>query len=243
MTSHDDGPAASGEAWAKLGGQPGLCRDCQHARLNETRRGTAYLRCGRASWDDRLVRYPRLPVSECVGFQARGGQQARRAALTVRAAAPADLAGLRAIEFSGEAMFRRIGIIFPPGPATVETAIAGGADIFVAGDPPVAFAAVTELDGHPHLEQISVRASQGRKGVGSLLLEDVVRRSGRGMTLLTFRDVPWNGPWYQRHGFTELPESRWGPQLRAHRQAEIDAGLHELGPRLVMYHPSAGQAE
>ncbi len=242
MTSDDNGPAAGGEAWAKLGGQPGLCRDCQHARLNETRRGTAYLRCSRASWDDRLVRYPRLPVSECVGFQARGGQQARRVALTVRAAAPADLAGLRAIEFSGEAMFRRIGIIFPPGPATVETAIAGGADIFVAGHPPVAFAAVTELDGHPHLEQISVRASQARKGVGSLLLEDVVRRSDRGMTLLTFRDVPWNGPWYFRHGFTELPESMWGPQLRAHWQAEIDAGLHELGPRLVMYHPSAGQA-
>ncbi len=85
-------------------------------------------------------------------------------ALTVRAAAPGDLAGLRAIEFSGEAMFRRIGIVFPPGPATAETAVAEGADIFVAGDPPVGFAAVIEMDGYPHLEQISVRASQGRTG-------------------------------------------------------------------------------
>ncbi len=163
-------------------------------------------------------------------------------ALTVRAAAPGDLVGLRAIEFSGEPMFRRIGIVFPPGPATVETAIAEGADVFVAGDPPVGFAAVIEMDGHPHLEQISVRAGQGRKGIGSLLLDDVVRRLGPGLTLLTFRDVPWNGPWYLRHGFAELPEPEWGPQLRAHWQAEIDAGLHELGPRLVMYHPGAGQA-
>ena len=69
MTADDHGPASGGGGWAKLGGQPGLCRDCQHARINETRRGTAYLRCGRASWDDRLARYPRLPVSECVGFQ------------------------------------------------------------------------------------------------------------------------------------------------------------------------------
>lgn len=163
-------------------------------------------------------------------------------ALTVRAAAPGDLSGLRAIEFSGEAMFRQIGIVFPPGPATVETAIAEGAEIFVAGEPPTGFAAVVEMDGHPHLEQISVRASQGRKGIGSLLLDDAVRRFGPGLTLLTFRDVPWNGPWYLRHGFAELPEPEWGPQLRAHWQAEIDAGLHELGPRLVMYLPGTGRA-
>lgn len=57
-------------AWAKLGERPGLCQDCRYAKLNETRRGTAYLRCGRSAWDDRLVRYPRLPVTECVGFEA-----------------------------------------------------------------------------------------------------------------------------------------------------------------------------
>jgi hypothetical protein len=49
--------------------------------------------------------------------------------------------------------------------------------------------------------------------------------------------VPWNGPWYLRHGFAELPRSAWGPQLRRHWQAEIDAGLHDLGPRLVLHFP------
>jgi hypothetical protein len=57
-------------AWSKLGGQPGLCLNCQHAKINETRRGTAYLRCTRSAWDVRLVRYPRLPVRDCVGFDA-----------------------------------------------------------------------------------------------------------------------------------------------------------------------------
>ncbi len=61
------------EGWAKLGAAPGLCVTCRHARLNQTRRGTAYLRCGRSAWDERLVRYPRLPVIECAGFEARGG--------------------------------------------------------------------------------------------------------------------------------------------------------------------------
>lgn len=61
--------------------------------------------------------------------------------------------------------------------------------------------------------------------------------SGSGLTLLTFRHVPWNGPWHVRHGFVELPESAWGPQLRDQWQAEIDTGLHDLGPRLVLHHP------
>jgi hypothetical protein len=55
-------------ALLKLGADPGLCAACQHAKLNETRRGTAYLRCTRAAWDTRLPRYPRLPVAQCVGF-------------------------------------------------------------------------------------------------------------------------------------------------------------------------------
>ncbi len=158
--------------------------------------------------------------------------------LTVRAAVPADLAALPAIELSGDALFAELGIVFPPGPAAIETAIARGASIVVAGDPPVAFAAVITLDGHPHLEQISVRADQARNGIGSLLLASVIRSYGPGLTLLTFRDVPWNGPWYARHGFAELPGSEWGPELRRHWQAEIDAGLHDLGPRLVMYVPA-----
>ena len=57
------------DAWAKLSADPGLCHACQHAKLNETRRGTAYLRCTRAEWDSRLPRYPRLPVVACAGFE------------------------------------------------------------------------------------------------------------------------------------------------------------------------------
>jgi hypothetical protein len=57
--------------WAAVTPDPGLCRDCRYPFLNETRRGTVYLRCTRAAWDERLNRYPRLPVGECVGFDRR----------------------------------------------------------------------------------------------------------------------------------------------------------------------------
>jgi propionyl-CoA synthetase len=61
----------SEDAWRKLGSAPGLCAACRHAKLSETRRGTAYLRCLRAAWDAALPRYPRLPVSQCTGFEQR----------------------------------------------------------------------------------------------------------------------------------------------------------------------------
>lgn len=57
------------DAWSALGSDPGTCAACLHARVNLTRRGTAYLRCLRGSWDARLPRYPRLPVLRCVGFE------------------------------------------------------------------------------------------------------------------------------------------------------------------------------
>jgi len=58
-------------AWLKLGAAPGLCGSCMHAKLNQTRRDTVYLRYTRAAWDAALDRYPRLPVTQCEGFERR----------------------------------------------------------------------------------------------------------------------------------------------------------------------------
>jgi GNAT superfamily N-acetyltransferase len=160
----------------------------------------------------------------------------------MRLAEPRDLPLLVEIERTADRLFGSLGIVFPPGPTVVEEAAEAGAEIYVAGDPPVGFAAVEDRDGHTHLEQIAVHADHGRKGVGGLLLGRVLahaaERGSAGVTLITFRDVPWNGPWYAGHGFTELPEERYGPELGTLWQAEIDAGLHALGPRLVMWAPA-----
>ena len=61
-------PGPQPPAAGRLAVDPGLCGGCRHASVKATRRGTAYLRCTRAAWDDRLPRYPRLPVTNCVGF-------------------------------------------------------------------------------------------------------------------------------------------------------------------------------
>jgi len=56
--------------------EPGLCGTCRHASVKETNRGTAYLRCTRAAWDDRLARYPSLPRTDCAGFEEADGATA-----------------------------------------------------------------------------------------------------------------------------------------------------------------------
>jgi hypothetical protein len=48
---------------------PGRCGDCRHALVKATNRGTAYLRCARSAWDERLPKYPPLPVRDCPGFE------------------------------------------------------------------------------------------------------------------------------------------------------------------------------
>ncbi|MFD0688487.1 GNAT family N-acetyltransferase [Actinomadura fibrosa] len=161
--------------------------------------------------------------------------------LRVRPAGPADMADLPAIENSSDRVFRSVGIVFPPGPTVIEKMIEKGADIVVAGDPPAGFAAFEEVDGAVHLEQIAVRAELMGRGIGVGLLRAVLERAADagapGVSLLTFRDVRWNGPWYAKHGFAELPEERWGPGLRSYWDAEVEEGLHDLGPRVVMWAP------
>jgi len=48
----------------------GLCLTCRHARAVETPRSRFWL-CGLSAVDPRFVRYPRLPVLSCPGYERR----------------------------------------------------------------------------------------------------------------------------------------------------------------------------
>jgi hypothetical protein len=68
----DDDPAPTANRPA-LPVEAGMCGDCRYASVKTTRRSTTYLRCTRAAWDDRLPKYPRLPVFSCAGFASEQG--------------------------------------------------------------------------------------------------------------------------------------------------------------------------
>jgi hypothetical protein len=52
------------------------------------------------------------------------------------------------------------------------------------------------------------------------------------VTLTTFRDVAWNGPFYGKLGFRELEDL--SPGLAAMREHERAIGDDDFGPRIAM---------
>lgn len=154
----------------------------------------------------------------------------------VRWAEKDDLPGLVAVELAADGLFEQVGIVFPPGTTQIEEVSDPGA-VLVEGTPPAGFALVGWVDGNLHLEQLAVRPASMRQGIGGRLMAAVIdhaRAAGAAaVTLTTFRDVPWNAPWYARHGFTVLPEAEWGPELREIVRHERDLGI-EVAPRVVM---------
>ncbi|MFC7644232.1 GNAT family N-acetyltransferase [Streptosporangium lutulentum] len=93
------------------------------------------------------------------------------------------------------------------------------------------------VDGALHLDQLAVHPDHGRRGIGGRLLEAVCDHAtsagAAAVTLTTFRDVPWNGPWYAQRGFAVLDPAEWGPELVALVEHERELGI-ELAPRVVM---------
>jgi GNAT superfamily N-acetyltransferase len=95
-------------------------------------------------------------------------------------------------------------------------------------DVPVGFAFVRELDGVAHLEELDVLPAHGSRGLGSALLDAVCAwAAGRypAVTLATFRDVPWNAPFYARRGFREVAAGELSPGLRELVEIERSRGL------------------
>lgn len=115
-------------------------------------------------------------------------------------------------------------------------------------DRPVAYLLSAIVDGCAHLEQVSVAPARARQGLGAALIEHLaatVRAEGRpALTLCTFRDVPWNAPYYRRLGFTVLEPRALGPELAAlveHEAAVIpgDAPRVAMRRELVLNRPAA----
>jgi len=98
-----------------------------------------------------------------------------------------------------------------------------------ATDLPVAFLMGKMLDEGMHIVEFDVHPRHARRGIGSRLLGHVLtvaaRRAFRCATLTTFEHVPWNAPYYSRHGFEVLGADRIGPGLARVLEKEHGLGL------------------
>lgn len=155
----------------------------------------------------------------------------------IRAADETDLPLLQEVEQSADTLFEVAGYGRPPGPATVEE-LEAAACVLVAGNPPVGFIRIDLLDGEPHIEQVSVVPRLMKHGIGSALIEaGCVWARDHGfdsITLRTFADIGWNGPFYARRGFVELQPDELTPGLVRLGENELTDGVARMGRRIAM---------
>jgi GNAT superfamily N-acetyltransferase len=154
----------------------------------------------------------------------------------IRSARADDWGALPEIEARAGERFRDLGMddVADDEPPSIE-ALRSSAAVLVALDRdglPIGYARIELVDGHAHLEQLSVLPEHGGRGVGSDLLDAVVTwASGRGdaeVTLTTFRDVAFNAPVYERRGYEIVPETEWTEGLR---ELVAQEAAHGLDPR------------
>ncbi|MDF3066890.1 MAG: hypothetical protein K0R38_2491 [Polyangiaceae bacterium] len=118
--------------------------------------------------------------------------------------------------------------------------------VALTGETPVGFAHVELLpSGLPHLEELGVHPSHGRQGLGTRLVTAVCdwadRQRYAELTLTTFRDAPFNMPFYARLGFKELSPADLRAELSRLVEAEAERGL-DPARRVVMRWERAARA-
>ena len=142
---------------------------------------------------------------------------------------------MQRIEIASGSMWREIGMddIADDGAHETEE-LAGYVDggrawVAEAGGEVCAYAMADIYDGVAHLEQVTVDPDHARQRIGSRLIDTVAgwaRANGSpALTLMTFRDVAWNGPYYRRLGFVDVPDDQLGPGLTWLRGREAELGL------------------
>jgi len=149
-----------------------------------------------------------------------------------------ELAQLPALEAAADTVFEALGIGPLPAPATAEE-YAAALVVLVAGDPPVGLCRIDAVGGGAHLEQLAVHPDHARHGLGRALLRaGCAWAAGEGydaLTLATYRDVPWNGPFYASEGFVEVgPVDDW---LVGHGRPPEDPVMGRFGVRVLMRRP------
>lgn len=151
-------------------------------------------------------------------------------------AAPEDVANLVFTDLAASKLFAGTGYLPEEALAdhvpvtTLEAAIPTGHIFAVHHKGAAVGFALTSVRGTSlYLDQLSVDPAHGRRGLGAALmarvLQDARRRRLKWVTLSTFRDLAWNGPFYRRLGFRELPDAQLQGWMREINAVQMANGL------------------
>lgn len=108
-----------------------------------------------------------------------------------------------------------------------------------AGEKMIGFLVCEPFRRELHIWELDVHPDFQGQGVGAGLLRACIidaRNSGfTAITLTTFRDVAWNGPFYASRGFEEVTALDAHPRLAGELALEADHGL-PVSRRCAMIH-------
>jgi GNAT superfamily N-acetyltransferase len=101
----------------------------------------------------------------------------------------------------------------------------------------VGFAHACIIDEQAHLDEMDVLPDYGRRGIGTALV-DIVEAWAHDegfdeLTLITFRHLPWNAPFYAKLGFEVVDDEDLGEEMNDLLQQEAKAGL-KIANRVCM---------
>lgn len=106
---------------------------------------------------------------------------------------------------------------------------------------PVGFVIARELADSVHIHEIDVHPRCARRGLGRQLIEHVATwaraKSVNKLTLTTFSDVQWNGPYYSRLGFETVSVDALNADLREILRAEAVSGFpmqHRIAMQIIL---------
>lgn len=98
-----------------------------------------------------------------------------------------------------------------------------------AEDRVIGYAMIEIVDGLAHLDDLDVHPEHAKQGIGSAILRVVIdwarQEEYSAMTLVTFRHLAWNAPFYEKFGFKEINRASLSAELREMVEDEIAAGL------------------
>ncbi|PZQ57964.1 MAG: GNAT family N-acetyltransferase [Phenylobacterium zucineum] len=93
----------------------------------------------------------------------------------------------------------------------------------------VGYLAARRDDDRLHIDELDVERGWQGRGIGRRLLDTAATwaRTNRvpRLSLTTFRDIPWNGPFYARFGFREWSPAEAPEAIRALLAHEAELGL------------------
>jgi GNAT superfamily N-acetyltransferase len=156
--------------------------------------------------------------------------------VTLRPPRHDELAALRVIERAAARRFRgsRYPEVAQMAPTELEVlqGLGDGEGLIAAFDArerPLGFALYMPLDGQMYLGELNVVPEAAGRRLGARLVAAVeavaAERGCAWLLLTTFRDIPWNAPYYGRLGFAEVPAAEMGPELRRQLDEQARRGL------------------